>query len=71
MNQEAIMDEARATSVADALGGEAWQSGGGIWLVLVRRPDGHVVVFSDESVCEYENQDAFDEARATTTVMLR
>jgi hypothetical protein len=71
MNQVAIMDEARATSVAEALGGEAWQSGGGIWLVLLRRPDGHVVVLSDESVCEYEDQDALDEGRAESMILLR
>jgi hypothetical protein len=71
MNQEATMDEARATSIADALGGEPWQSGGGIWLVLLRRPDGHIVVLSDESVCEFDDQDAFDEGRAKSMILLR
>jgi hypothetical protein len=71
MNQEAIMDEARATSIADALGGEAWQSGGGIWLVLLRKPDGRIVVFSDESVCEYEDEGAFDGGQAQRTILLR
>lgn len=34
------MDEQQATAVAEALGGETWQSGGGMWLVIVRRTDG-------------------------------
>jgi len=41
------MDEKQANAVAEALGGETWQSGGDIWLVLLRRSDGRLVVLSD------------------------
>ena len=58
------MDEEQATAIADTLHGEGWQSGGDIWLVLVHHVEGHLVVISDEAVCEYENQEAFDEAKA-------
>jgi len=34
------MDERSANVVAGALGGSAWHSGGGVWLVLKERPDG-------------------------------
>ncbi len=44
------MGEEKATAIAEALGGEAWQSGGDIWLVLVHRRDGHLVVISDEVI---------------------
>jgi hypothetical protein len=65
------MTEDQATAVAEALGGESWQSGGDIWLVLLRRPDGHLIVMSDEVVCEYETQEDFDAAKAVATIHLR
>ncbi len=64
------MDERKAQSVAKALGGEAWQSGGGAWLVIVRRDDGRLVVLSADAVCEYESETAFDEGRASSTILL-
>ena len=33
------MNEDQAIAIADALGAEAWQSGGDIWLVILRRQD--------------------------------
>ena len=65
-----FMDEKQTNAIAEALGGEAWQSGGDIWLVLIRRPDGHLIVLSDEAICEYENQELFDEGKALTTIFL-
>ena len=64
------MDEKNAQAVATALGGETWQSGGDMWLVVIRRNDGRLVVISDESVCEYETEDAFDAAQAATMIVL-
>jgi hypothetical protein len=49
-----LMDEGQAMHVTEALGGEAWNSGGNIWLVLFHRSDGKLVVLSNEVVCEYE-----------------
>ncbi len=46
------MDENQATKLAEAVGGETWQSGGDIWLVLLKRQDGKLVVISSESVRE-------------------
>lgn len=64
------MDERTAEQLAAIVGGEAWQSGGGIYLVTVNRDDGSLVVFSGDSICEYENDDAFDAGRASTTILL-
>lgn len=64
------MNEAQAESVAKALRGETWQSGGGIWLVTFQRADGKVIVMSDEVVKEYDNTAAFEDDRAAATVML-
>ncbi len=64
------MNEDQANAIAEALGGETWQSGGDLWLVLIHRPDGRLVVISDEVVCEYENHEAFDSARPATSIHL-
>ena len=65
------MDEKQAKALAKAIGGEDWQSGGGIYVVGIRRPDGKMVVISDDLVAEYEDDEAFDEGRATSTILLR
>lgn len=64
------MDEVQATAVAEALGGTAWNSGGGIWLVRFERSDGKQVLLSDEVVCEYENEDALDNGDPTSSMLL-
>lgn len=64
------MDERTAEQLAVIVGGEAWQSGGGIWLVTVTRDDGSLVVFSGDAICEYESDEAFDAGRAAKTILL-
>ena len=64
------MDQRTAEQLAALVGGEAWQSGGGIYLVTVTRDDGSLVVFSGDAVCEYESDEAFDAARASKTILL-
>lgn len=64
------MDERTAEQLAAIVGGEAWQSGGGIYLVTVNRDDGSLVVFSGDAVCEYENDAAFDAGNASRTILL-
>jgi hypothetical protein len=64
------MDEQTAEQLAVIVGGEAWQSGGGVYLVTVNRDDGSLVVFSGDAVCEYENDEAFDAGRASKTILL-
>jgi hypothetical protein len=53
------MNQKQAEALAAIIGGQAWQSGGGIWLVTRERGDGRAVVFNGECVCEYESDDAF------------
>lgn len=62
------MNEKQAEMLAVIVGGEAWQSGGGIWVVTVHREDGSVIVFSGDAVCEYEDEEAFDAGRALATI---
>lgn len=64
------MDERTAQQLAALVGGEAWQSGGGIYVVTITRDDGSLVVFSGDAICEYANDEAFDAGRASRTVLL-
>jgi hypothetical protein len=65
------MDEQRANELARAIGGEAWQTGGGIYVVALRRPDGSIVVFSDDLVAEYPDDEAYDAAEPSKSILLR
>jgi len=53
------MTESQAKDTASKLNGEAYQSGGNIWLVLVDNADGTVTVHSDEGVMTYASREAF------------
>jgi hypothetical protein len=64
------MTEEQAQSVADALGGDTWQSGGDIWLIVKHRQDGRVVVISDEAVCEYASDGDFEKGQAASVIVL-
>lgn len=64
------MDERTPEQLAVLVGGEAWQSGGGIYLVTVNWDDGSLVVFPGDAICEYENDEAFDAGRASKTILL-
>ncbi|MBN1392456.1 MAG: hypothetical protein JW947_06605 [Sedimentisphaerales bacterium] len=65
------MDEKQAEMVAAALGGEALQSGGGIWLVILRQGNGKLVVISDEAICEYEDEQHFEQSKPAKAIFLR
>jgi len=64
------MDQRTADQLAAIVGGESWQSGGGIYLVTVHRDDGSLVVFSGDAISEYEDDEAFDAGRASKVVIL-
>jgi len=64
------MDETKAKQLAELLGGEPWQSGGDIWLVVIRRADGKVVAISDEVVCEYADETALEGGEPDNSINL-
>ena len=64
------MDESQATRIAEVLGGEPWQSGGDIWLVIIHRKDRHIVVISDDAICEYTSEEEFENAKASSSILL-
>jgi hypothetical protein len=51
------MDEENAQHLAEILGGEIWDSGGGICLVLKHRSDGKIVAISDETLSVYGSEE--------------
>ena len=64
------MTESEAKTVARALGGETWNSGGGIHLIVLERSDGRVVAISDEVVCEYSDRNEMMDGQPTNSIML-
>jgi hypothetical protein len=62
--------ENQANIIANALGGDPWQSGGGIYVVLMHRQDGKLIALTTDCVCEYENEKAFDTGQPLKTVRL-
>ena len=56
--------------MAKAFSGEAWQSGGEIWLVVRKRDDGRLVIISDEVVCEYEDEGALERSEVWNSILL-
>lgn len=69
-NEDHTMTEKKAVTLAKAFGGESWQSGGEIWLVLRKRQDGKIVAISDELVCEYEDEDAFERSEVWNSILI-
>lgn len=64
------MNEEQAKAIAKVFGGRTWQSGGEIWLVLIDKKDGKLVVISDEVICEYSNQMDFDNNKLHNSILL-
>ena len=64
------MNESEARSVADALGGEPWPMGDGIWVVRKTNMDGRLVIVSADTVREYPDDAAYRRGKATREILL-
>lgn len=64
------LTESEVQGLAAVLGGDVWDSGGGVELIVIERPDGRVVAVSDESVCEYADRDALMGGQPSNSIML-
>jgi len=64
------MNEEQPNAFEEIFSGEAWNSGGGTWLVAYWRGDGKYIVFSGDAVCEYDSEEDFDDAKASNTLLL-
>lgn len=53
------MSEVQAVALAKAVGGEAWHSGGCIWLVLKDEADGTLSAWDDGGRKSYPTRAAF------------
>lgn len=54
------MNENKARLIALMLGATYYNSGGGVYLVVIRKPSGRYVVISDEVMAEFRTQAAFE-----------
>jgi hypothetical protein len=64
------MDELKADKLADELGGQAYRIDEDIWVVVIDRRDGRLVVLTDCSVDEYADWQAFKSGRCFATIRL-
>ena len=64
------MDEEKAEALVKLLGGETWQSGGNLWLVILRRADGKIVAISDELAAEYADEEALGAGEPVSQILL-
>jgi hypothetical protein len=64
------VDEPSAQALAEVLGGDTWDTGGGLWLVLKKRSDGRVVAISDEAINVYENDESVQTGLPLESVLL-
>lgn len=52
--------ESWANALARVIGGEAYQSGGNIWVVLFKRPDSRFIVIGDDGADVYESEKHYE-----------
>lgn len=65
------MNEQAANALAPALGGEASQRGGGVWIpVLLRLLGSRFTVISGDAISDCASQAAFDDSAASNTIVL-
>jgi hypothetical protein len=64
------LTESEVQRLAAVLGGDVWDSGGGVELIVIEKPDGRVVAVSDESVCEYADRDALESGQPSNSITL-
>ena len=65
------MTKLEAEQIAETFSGRSWRAGDGVWLVIVKQPDGKVLVVSDDLLCEYETQKHFEQALPSQTIPLK
>ena len=65
------MEQEKAEALAKLIGGEAWNSGGDVYLVTVKRADGNVVAISDELIAVYPDAESVgDESALISEIFL-
>jgi hypothetical protein len=64
------MDELRADQLARVLGGQIYLTDGQVWVVVIDRSDGRVVVLTETSVDEYADWKAFKAGHCYASIQL-
>lgn len=53
------LDAKTGKRLAETFGGTTYNSGGGILLHRIDKPNGHIIVISDDCICEYASETDF------------
>ncbi|MGB0768092.1 MAG: hypothetical protein ACPGYV_10315 [Phycisphaeraceae bacterium] len=64
------LNERQANALATIYGGLPWQPYPGIWLLVVTREDGSLVVFDNDGVCAYDNAEDLELANPAVEIRL-
>lgn len=64
------MHEHQANTIAPIFGGRPWQPYPGVWLLVVARDDGSLVVFDSDAVYAYDDTDALEDGEPCIEIRL-
>ena len=64
------MEKEKAQKLAELLNGDAWNSGGGLYIVLIHNSLGGIVGITDDSICLYANEQALEEGFSEQAFLL-
>lgn len=64
------MNEEDANKIASVFAGNTWQPYPGIWLLVIRRDDGSLVVFDREAVCLYDDERAMEDGEPACEIRM-
>lgn len=64
------MHEHQANTIAHVFGGSPWQPYPGVWLLVVARDDGSLVVFDTDAVYAYDDTDALEDGEPRVEIRL-
>lgn len=64
------MNEQQANLIATVFGGRVWQPYPGVWLLVVTRGNGSLVVFDHDAVYAYDDTDALEEGEPRVEIRL-
>ncbi|MEM9416318.1 MAG: hypothetical protein AAGA29_12700 [Planctomycetota bacterium] len=64
------MHEYQVNTIARVFGGRPWQPYPGVWLLVVARDDGSLVVFDSDAVYAYDNTDALEDGEPRIEIRL-
>lgn len=62
------MTEAQAQAIAEVYGGVVWQPHPGLWVVLIERDAGRLILCNDDGIYVYDSREAFESTMPTVAL---